>query len=347
MKKLNSFKDSVPFKNLLECVPDINKQQFINWLEFIPNNLKPSRTKILTRIIKTNGWETSLELYDEYFATYSKIRRIEILSGKDAKIEYRHKLKSRPRPENFSVLQKDYWVVRRGFSETEAENMVAGYQSDNQKRRSPSSYMDTNKKLRFCIEYWTNLGYTREEAELLRKQYLVLNDKESMIQRHGDSEGLRLYNHRVDKFKESSKRNWKNRKSAGYVSKESKLFFVQLYKFCRKLGIQRKDIYVGIAGAKEFFIRRPAEENSGRFFDFAIPKLNIVVEYNGVFWHPRKEEEWRNPWISFDDAMILEREREELCAGRGYNLFTVWSDDDKIDKLHMLQEEIRSRMDVY
>jgi hypothetical protein len=202
-------------------------------------------------------------------------------------------------------------------------------------------------KLKFCIDYWLNKGYTKEEADILRRKYLVLNDEDSMIARYGPEKGSILYKERVRKFKESTEKNRKNRKSAGYVSKESKSFFVKLYKFCRKSGIEKNDIYFGIDGSKEFFIRKPGSKNSGRFFDFAIPKINLVVEYNGVFWHPRNEEEWRNPWILFDDAMLIETEKADMCKARGYSLFTIWSDDDKISKLNELQNEIRKRMNDY
>jgi hypothetical protein len=72
MRKLNSYEESIPFTNLLKLIPDSKRCNFVEWLKLIPDNLKPSRVKALTQIVKTNGWETALELYLEYYSITSK-----------------------------------------------------------------------------------------------------------------------------------------------------------------------------------------------------------------------------------------------------------------------------------
>ena len=124
-----------------------------------------------------------------------------------------------------------------------------------------------------------------------------------MINRYGNEEGLKKWNDRCEKYKNSIKENLKSRRTGGFVSKESIRFFIPLYKYCRKLGIPRKDIYFGIKGSREFFIRDALlEHNGGGFYDFCIPNLKLIMEYHGVFWHPKNRIDWKNPHISYDDA---------------------------------------------
>lgn len=344
MRKLGSFEDSKYFTTILSMINESDKSKFIDWIRSIPDNLKVSRSKIMIKILEANNASEALQLYDKYIKTNSQSQRILITRGLEGLSLTKEKLKNRPKPKNFSIIQKDYWVNRVGLTEEDAQKMVSEIQSKNALARTKDSYKNTKSKLRICLDYWTNLGYSAEEGELLRKQHLVLNDLTSLISRHGEEKGKRVYTERNRKFKESSEKNRHNRKSAGYVSLESKLFFVKLYRVCRKLGISRSEIYVGINGSREFFIRHDGVENRGRFFDFAIPKLHLVVEYNGVFWHPRHESEWKNPWTTFADAMLVEEEKADLCKKRGYDLLTVWSDDDKITSLDILIDMIKEKM---
>jgi hypothetical protein len=128
------------------------------------------------------------------------------------------------------------------------------------------------------------------------------------------------------------------------VSKESLVFFKPLYKFCRKLGIQRKDIYFGIKGSKEFFIRdNSLPINGGYFYDFTIPSLNMVVEYHGTFWHPKNPSLWKNPFLSYDEAKIKDGYKQLIAENFGFSYFIVWSDDNKLEKFAYLREIILKR----
>jgi hypothetical protein len=131
----------------------------------------------------------------------------------------------------------------------------------------------------------------------------------------------------------------------GGVSKESLKFFVPLYKKCRKLGFERNDIYFGIKGSREFFVRDSTKENQGKFVDFCIPSINIVIEYNGTFWHPRKENEWEHPFLDYEAAKLSDEYRKQLCENRNLDLFLVWSDDNLIEKTNELFHEITKRFE--
>lgn len=345
MKKV-TLKERKEIKQVLLLVKD--SDAILNYLHTIDKKSFSSIKRsfhALKDIIVNHGEKGCIDRLIRYQNCKSVKDKLLIRYGEDAVEKYNKSLSNRPKPEAFSIFTIDYWIKRKKLSIEDAKLKVAEIQSRNAKRRSKGSYKNFAKKLKHSLEYWTHRGYSLEEAEQLRLPYLkvVMNDLSSYIERYGESIGIIEYEKRIEKYKKSMIKNRHSRKSAGYVSKESLSFFIKLYKFCRKLGIKREDIYFGVDGSREYFIRKDGVENTGRFFDFSIPKLNLVIEYNGTFWHPRDINSWKNPWISYDDAMLIENEKKDLCVSRGFDLHYVWSDDILIDKLNELFVIIKER----
>ena len=132
--------------------------------------------------------------------------------------------------------------------------------------------------------------------------------------------------------------NISNRKTNGYVSKESLRFFIPLYKFCRRLGLERKDINFGVKGSREFFIKDTSLlYNGGKFYDFTIKSISLIIEYHGTFWHARRPEEWRNPFIDFNESYVNDVYKKQLAEQRGMRYIVVWSDDNKKEATNMLK----------
>lgn len=193
-----------------------------------------------------------------------------------------------------------------------------------------------------------NKGYSIEESELLRLPYLakMKNGLHDLINRYGEIEGQIKHQKRIQKYKDSMNSIISTKKSSGYVSKESLKFFLPLYKHCRKLGFKRNEIYFGISGSREFFIKdmNIKNTNCGAFFDFCIPKIKLIVEYNGTFWHPRNVEDWRNPWIDYNYAMERETYKKNLIKSRNFELIEVWSDNNMQEQLNLILEKIKCNL---
>lgn len=303
----------------------------------------------LVDIIKNNSKNYEF-LFLEYYSSNSQKRKLEIKFGSERVNEFVSKLKTRKRPtQPSSIFDFNYWI-KKGYSETDAKNKVSIIQKNNTKKRKPKSYQNHSKKIKFSLDYWLNLGYSLNEAKILRIPYLstIKNDLESLIDKYGLEVGTDKWIKRCLKYKKSIKDNLKNRKTAGYVSKESLIFFIPLYKFCRRLGLKRKDVYFGINGSREFFIKdNNLTENGGKFYDFAIPKLNIIIEYHGIFWHPRKIEEWNNPWVDFESAILNEDYKKNLAENRNMDYIIVWSDENLKEKFEEICNNIKRKFDEY
>ena len=282
-------------------------------------------------------------IYKRYKSATKTKDKILLRYGEAALLLYENKLKSRPVSEDkYNGFSKDYWISK-GMSETDAISKVSAIQSKNAKKRTKTSYDDHSKMLKYSNDYWIERGYTLEESEILRIPYLASMSLslEGFEMRHGKEKGLKKYISCNKTRVESLLTGMGNRRTGGYVSKESIKFFIPLYKFCRKLGIPRDSIYLGVRGSKEFFIRDNSKStNQGFFYDFTIQKIGIIIEYNGVLWHARKPEEWKNPFNDYQSSLVSDACKQSIAEGRGMMYNIIWSDDDKKTKLQEYKELI-------
>lgn len=291
-------------------------------------------TGLIYDILSNNSSDYE-DLYHRYINSKSVYDRKLIRFGEDNIERYKNKLKSRPKHKVISHWTVDYWVDK-GYSLDDANRIISDIQTRNVNKRSRDTYKKFQLKCKHSKSYWTNLGYDDDEAEILRQPFLapMKNDLESYIVKYGIDLGYEKWVLRCDNYKKAMYSNLENRRTGGYVSKESLKFFVPLYKFCRKLGICRSDIYFGINGSREFFIRdNSLGKNGGKFYDFTIPKLNIIVEYHGIFWHPRERNLWKNPFINYDMALDSDNYKKMLAINFGMDYHIVWSDSVLKDSL--------------
>lgn len=306
------------------------------------------RTEVIIDIVETHNLVNAEEVKKLCEKYYSKgigaFNKLSIRYGEERAKEYEEKLKNRPKPKNIVThFSTKYWI-EKGLTEDEALDKVKKIQSSNAKRRKKSSYENMKNKLKWSKNYWISKGYSYEQSILLSKENFISNNTlEYYIEKYG-KDGEKLWNERKQKRKSTWENGKENHRSGGYVSKASLKFFIPIYKKIRKLGINRKDIYFGINGSKEFFIRHKGNQNAGRFFDFSIPKLNIVIEYNGTYWHPKTKDTWKNSFISYDDAIVVEIEKEKLCESGGYTLIKVWDDDSLDLKQKEIVDLVRERL---
>jgi hypothetical protein len=178
-------------------------------------------------------------------------------------------------------------------------------------------------------DFWLRKGYSLVEADELKKPYLPqVNGKTALIEKYGEHEGAvrleRLLLNRKQTFLQ--KYGQTTPFINGSVSKESKQFFVPLYKILRKTGIEKSDIYWGLS--REWCIQDTNKKP--HFYDFTIKSKRIIIEYHGIFWHPTEDDdpnEWKNPFISYDDALKRDAYKRNLAKERGFTLFEFWNND--------------------
>ena len=141
---------------------------------------------------------------------------------------------------------------------------------------------------------------------------------EKMIKNHGVELGNIKYNNWILNTKVPICR----------ASKESLEIFEPLIKILiEKYNIQLEDIYLGKDNKNEFFLR---DGNEIFFYDFTIRRKKIIIEYNGVTFHPKNENsEWINPFNNEDAKTAFERQRRkiELAEKNGFKVLELRSDE--------------------
>lgn len=201
-----------------------------------------------------------------------------------------------------------------------------------------------NSRIHNKPEFWIARGYSHDKAIVLAGSSADTNSLKAKMEKWGD-DGLTKYLETKQKLSDS----WTPRSQSGQKfgsSRQANVFFKKLYKFCRKLGYDRDQIYCDLNG-KEYFLTHG--ENIF-FYDFTLKPSNVIIEFNGEHVHPNKdllsEEEW-NKWKhayskkSANDVFGRDQLKLNTAASNGFSTLTVWSKDPNI--LELAQNFIRSK----
>jgi hypothetical protein len=231
-----------------------------------------------------------------------------------------------------------FWL-EQGFTAEEANLRVKTIQSDRSKQ-SPSTQPGVREYSVRCKEYWLRKGYSESESKVKVKEYQIKNGLDWYLNKYGES-GKDRYYARLDQWLLNLQKTLENdptineRKLVKFsrASKLSLKLFLPLYNEYR----EKYKIYLGVDNNSEYFLRG---NNSIFFYDFTIPELKIIVEFNGSAFHPNKDlmttQQW-NGWRSLfsnataDSVNILDEAKKKLAEIHGFTMITVWDTDNLTD----------------
>jgi len=171
------------------------------------------------------------------------------------------------------------------------------------------------------IEYWTDQGYSDEEARKLLKKRQTTFSKKICIEKYGEEQGLKRWQKRQDKWQETLKAKpieerdrilrakMFNGKSFSNISQELfwsvyehiKHDFNSVYFATMKNGVKVQD-----DSFNEYRIIRADDRVA--FLDFYIRDSNKVIEFDGDYWHGERRGNIENDKIR--EEMILQNNPE-------------------------------------
>lgn len=256
-----------------------------------------------------------------------------------------------------SKRRPEYWIAR-GCSPDEAHNLVKHHQTNTTIDRFIDQYGDVEGTLRY-VEHYANhsrmltlAGFVERYGEIegtLRYNNHVSSrcqKLERYIHRYGVDDGTKrwkavceskaknLSNYIKWYGEDEGLNRWKNQYTIkSLVSKSSIRYFLPLYRALRKVGMRKSDIYWGISGSTEYFIR---DDDKLFWYDFTIPLHKIIIEYNGEHVHPNpsmaasEQANWKHAFSGkgFNECMEHDH-RKRLAAERlGYTIIYVWSQNE-------------------
>lgn len=252
---------------------------------------------------------------------------------------------------SFRKMKIEYWI-EKGYSLEESKNKIIEYQKDNSKKfkrkmiDNPFKYKDIRDNQ---IDFYIKKGHSLEESKKLLKKRQDTKSLNFFIKKYGEDDGIIRYNKSLIEIGYKSSRQYYIDKY-GYeignikytnilikrivpmskASKESIKFFTKIYNFLIEKKISKGDIYWGVEGSNEWFINK----NKNLFFyDFTIKSLKIIIEYNGIKYHPNPNKDTKETWMSlnsidFNTKLVEDKLKESLAINAGFDYYIIFSNDD-------------------
>jgi len=357
--------------SLCNNIDDI--QQIFNYfLQY--NKLTPNEKRARTEhnFILFYGDVVGKELWKQYNNKLSKmtsesgyIERFGENDGKHRWIEYKKRLSEsgiKRVAREGKILQRErsqfcieYWL-KKGVSYDDAKEKIHEIQKANNVRAVKTKKLNPIKINPYDVGHWVSKGYCDEDAKIKVEQLLFKTNVSlpSMIARHGEEIGTKIYNESKIKRQETYIKKLKNGDYDGLyknASKESLKYFIPLYKLLRtQHGIERDDIYFGISGSKEFYLASGTKYYF--LYDFTIRSKKIIIEYNNVRWHPHpdmfSEDEWRD-WRLFNLTAQEKYDNDsfkiDIAKKLGYKCLIIWNLDSYDDNMKKILEFIGENID--
>ncbi len=163
------------------------------------------------------------------------------------------------------------------------------------------------------------------------KRYKHLRTIDGYIEKYGEFKGTLFFNRRY------------NRTGSMQASKES---MNNLFSFiCKFLDDNFTDLtyFVGANNKKEYTILK---NDKRYFYDFAIPEIKLIVEYNGSRYHYNENYEYSklHTYKTLDEMKIQDDLKREFTINLGYTYIEVFDTDDFEYKINMIIDIIKERI---
>lgn len=299
-------KDS--FRNTLEGKIDLYGQE-IGLIKYNNQNSKNSFSSSLEGKISKYGLEKGFEIHSEINKKRSKS------CCKEAYIE-RYGL------EKYNVLSE-----QRSLNK---EKLILKYGLD----KANSIIDKRNIYLNDPISYFKNVKGLSEKDSLIAFYKNILKGFYKNIESLDDSDMLDL----IDDIK--TRKEIQKSKKSYQASKLSLKYFIPLIKWLQnEYNLDLNDIKIGYKDSKEKIINYIDNNNRTRFvrYDFCIESLKIIIEFDGIFYHPPKDDSekellnWFHPF-NINPYYLLEQDelKEKLAIKNGYKFYRFRSDENDI-----------------
>jgi very-short-patch-repair endonuclease len=223
-------------------------------------------------------------------------------------------------------------------------------------------------KYKNSFEYKKNkYGWDRQTYEAYNKSRAVT--KELCIKRHGKKKGKKIYEdyvkkqtingckkeYFIDKYGEiEGLKKYKELNKLKGLTVSGGGISVKACKFCETLNeiisdLNLCDIYYHGKDKKEYWLKHP-NQNKYFFYDFGIPSLKLLIEFNGNYWHANpliyNESDYiRN--LKAKDIWEYDELKTSLAKSKGFDVITVWEneyDSNPKKVMEKLNNEIRKRL---
>lgn len=304
---------------------------------------------------------------------YSNLMSRYNISESEAKSRVQKNFESSKNSQYFS---KNYWL-NLGYQEADAIEECAKIQRENSAKFHKKYSKEEQRKFnRLCREYYEELGMSSDVIDAILSHNGYTFSLELCVEKYGKDLGISVWKNRQEKWQQTlvSLPNYaeiqkkkdsvsieyalktangdqfaaaeirKKRldqilgNSSKFYSKESVDYLAPIAELCQELDLEF------FWKEKEFFLH---SEEQLYFYDFTIPELRTIIEYNGKAWHPREEElDFKTPrGALYDKCIEKERKKIQLAENNGFDVIIVWQ--DKLPPINFIMEKIYEKRETY
>lgn len=196
-------------------------------------------------------------------------------------------------------------------------------------------------KINYCSRrsYWIKKGFNEYQAsDIIAKKFICSLD--TLIAKYGETEGFERWKAKTEKWKKTmdSKSDSekirileaKTRFSKRYSKNSVKFFNDLISSVLIKYPEFKEKCYFG---ESEYFIKY---DKGIYFYDFCILSLNLIIEFNGIRFHPKPNltEEEKLKWIcpiskrNYLQVKTRDEKKEILAKKMGFHFYIIWEDED-------------------
>ena len=187
------------------------------------------------------------------------------------------------------------------------------------------------------IGYWTNKGFTEEDAKKKLSERQLTFTLEKCIQKHGDVEGKRIYTDRQERWQKTLNENGNLKQ--GY-SKASQILFYELSDFYSFEN--RKYLYFA---TKNEEYRLEKEEGGVWIYDFVDLPNKKIIEYNGDEYHANptmfEADEYPHTFrktMTAQEIWNKDYRKRAVAEEEGFDILTIWDSEYRRHKADTLEK---------
>ena len=196
------------------------------------------------------------------------------------------------------------------------------------------------RRLWHHIEYYLNRGYSTEVGyQLMAEKFRErkLQTLHSLTQKYinDGQDKTSALEHAKDDYKKRAKKSMNTKMTNNtflwnQASKQSIKFFEPLMEKLDSLNIK---YHIGFGNNEEFFLAKGNEYFYS--YDFCIPIMKLIIEYNGEHIHPNPNmsienwQVWRHCWTkkTADECREFDQQKIKIAEKNGYKVIEVFESD--------------------
>jgi hypothetical protein len=258
--------------------------------------------------------------------------------------------------------KKEHWL-KKGFSEEDAEMKVIENKKQSAKncndfikrvKEDPDNHKDV---MTTQIGFYIKKGYSEIESRKMLSERQSTFSFVKCIEKYGEEEGHRIWKERQEKWYEKTKDKLSkgdylkydsilkefggdeeladkalierisniSKSKFGNASKVSIKIFKQLCEICHKNNYR---YYIG-DGENEEYCLFDKYNKKVYFYDFTIPDIKLIFEFNGKIWHSKEFLKNNINQFGFDlsKQFIIDKLKKELAEKEGFEVIYLWEAD--------------------